>query len=491
MANIGVLVGTGTVGGDAPYKSPWIRHLAKSNAIYIISTISPTVHLQDPLKRYHGEERFNIILESFNDLQAHSTQFKSIYDDKSLHIVASAKQIEELQRWLGISFSYLASLSREFFDLDTLTESRESTELTQFVFSLVNIFREFFEKNKIDVYINTLEDTTISVVAYYTAKRLGVRTIGLVPGRFPKTGLMLCEDFQKICKWNSEIGNWNEILSQYDTYTITNPEIADESAKRWNLWSIAGKGGTILEWVYYNKYRQYILNTYPHANMEMHKISILSSIFDYITETIRIPIIRKFFKPPCWEDNYFFFPMHYNADAQMTFREPFTVQTKIIEVISRSLPTGYYLYVKPHPHYLGSDVAVSDIKSISRLTNVKIIDPSVLPMDLIKNSKAVITINSTTGLEALINGTPVISLGHDFYCDPKYAYIVRDLNELPEIIMAAIKGNSHEKEEIIKLFVKMAYSNTIWIDTPYNKRGYWTMSDDSGKKVADAINNIL
>ena len=82
MANIGVLVGTGTVGGDAPYKSPWIRHLAKSNAIYIISTISPTVHLQDPLKRYHGEERFNIILESFNDLQLHSTQFKSIYDDK-------------------------------------------------------------------------------------------------------------------------------------------------------------------------------------------------------------------------------------------------------------------------------------------------------------------------------------------------------------------------------------------------------------------------
>lgn len=491
MTNICVLVGTGTVGGDAPYKSPWIRHLAKSNTVYIISAVSPTIHLQDPLRKYIGEDRFNTILASFRDLQTHSAQFESIYDNKSFYTVASTEQIEELQGWLGISFNYMASLSRNFFDSDTLTESRESIELTQFVFNLVNIFRDFFEKNKIDIFINTLEDTTISVVAYYTAKRLGVRVIGLLSGRFPKRGIMLCEDFQKVCKWTSKTENWNEILSQYDTNTIVNSEIANKNAKQWDIWSFKGKGSEIAKLINYKKYRQYIINIYPQAKMMMPNVSLLSSMFGYFIKIIRISTIRKFFEPPRWEDNYLFFPMHYNDDAQMTFREPFINQTKLIKAISRSLPTGYYLYVKPHPHYLGSDVAINDAKTLSRLPNIKIIDPSTPPMDLIKKSRAVVTINSTTGLEALINGTPVISFGHDFYCDPEYAYIVRDLTELPEIIMDAIMGNNPKKEEAIKQFVTTTYSNTIWLDATYNEWGLWTISDDSGKKIARAIDNII
>ena len=86
---------------------------------------------------------------------------------------------------------------------------------------------------------------------------------------------------------------------------------------------------------------------------------------------IRRYLIALILKKPCYDDKFFLFPLHYEKDAQITFKEPLIHQVELIRDVSRSMPSGYFLYVKPHPHYLGTDFSFSDLLGISKLKNVK------------------------------------------------------------------------------------------------------------------------
>jgi len=147
------------------------------------------------------------------------------------------------------------------------------------------------------------------------------------------------------------------------------------------------------------------------------------------------------------------------------------------------------LSVKPHPHYLGTDISLSDFYKLSKLKNLKIMNPSLPPIKLIKNSKGVITFNSTTGFEALIHDVPVITLGHDFYCKDELCFVVRDINDLPsKLLESQIRKKDRDK---IKEFIEKVYLNTIWVDRlgyTYDKCG---LMKEDGEKIASSLNEIL
>ena len=106
-----------------------------------------------------------------------------------------------------------------------------------------------------------------------------------------------------------------------------------------------------------------------------------------------------------------------------------------------------------------------------------------------KNSKGVITLNSTTGFEALIKNIPVMTLGHEFYCKDNLTYIVRDLGKLSETLMDMINNGNDAKKDDIKQFVKTIYSNTIWIN--HINKNLFIISDADGKSIALALNRIF
>ncbi len=79
----------------------------------------------------------------------------------------------------------------------------------------------------------------------------------------------------------------------------------------------------------------------------------------------------------------------------------FTKIIKLIENIAEQLPPGCFLYIKDHPHRPAFRDMVY-FERISLILNVKLVNPSVEGMDIIQNSKGIITISGTSGFEAIL-----------------------------------------------------------------------------------------
>lgn len=489
MTNILLLIGTGYLGEDVLHKLPWALHLKPEHKIHAISRIDPDTHISTALKYDDRDKYIQYIKECIMQLKDHCDDFSIVYQSNFFSGDFETEDIEKIQSWLGVSFSYISSFDRRFYNRKSHKDKRSKDAINKYAAALVEFYRQYFTINKIDVIINTIEDDLFSVVAYYTAKKMGVRVIGLMSSRFPKKGVMFCEDFKDLCVWNIDQIHQGSIVSLYGDSTIAGIETMNKNIHYFKLSSIKEKMKGINKILKYMQIRKNIINKYSFESLIYEDTNVLNEINKFLTKLVRRILIRGIIKEVESDEKYLLFPLHYMDDAQITFREPLTNQYELIYHISRALPSGYLLYVKPHPHYLGTDTSFKELYNISKLGNVKIILPSLSPINLIKKSQAIITINSTTGFEALIMNRPVITFGHDFYCKNDLTYVIRDINELSNTISMCLDCNNNKCSD--QNFASQVYNNTIWISTLGEKYPAFTLSDQDGKSIAFALNKIL
>ena len=177
--------------------------------------------------------------------------------------------------------------------------------------------------------------------------------------------------------------------------------------------------------------------------------------------------------------------MHYLIDAQILYREPFLDQYNLLKQISHCLPYGTKLYVKPHPHWLGSEINYHRAKQLIKIENIQFIPYTVNPYYLMNNAIATLTINSTVGYEAIIMNKPLITFGHESYAKRGLALVVRDFKELHEIIFNIIQNPNYgidvnkRKEFIYKIF-----KNTVPLEGTYVLEG-WRYTEDDYKNIAN------
>lgn len=490
MTNILLLVGTGYLGEDVFHKLPWALHLNPEHKIHVISRIDPDIHLSTALKHDMKDRHIYEIQESIERLKMLCNDYSILYLSDIFSQDFETEDIERIQSWLGISFRYISSFDRRFYSRESYKDKRSEDEVNKYAAALVEFYRQYFTTNDIDVLINTIEDDLFSVAAYYTAKKMGVQVIGFMSGRFPKRGVMFCEDFRELCVWNTNPTHQDDVVSLYDSSTIVGVETRNKNIHYFKLTSIKEKMEGINYIAKYTRFRRDIIDIYPFEEFIYPDSSIFNGISNFLVKSVRRLLIRSVTKEANFNEKYLFYPLHYMDDAQITFREPLTNQYQLIYHISRALPSGYYLYVKPHPHYLGTDTSFKELYKISKLGNVKIIPPSLPPINMIRNSQAVITINSTTGFEALIMKHPVITFGHDFYCKDDLTCVIRDINELSKSICMCLNKNNNKHSD--QEYIFQVYNNTIWIST-LGEEYYpaFTLSDQDGKSIAFALNKIL
>lgn len=482
MVNIALIVGTSSHGSDVLQKAPWASKISNKHHIFVASRVKPELHLTNDLKLLVGNEKFYEINSAFDELSK-SAKMTFLYDSQFLHKY-SEKEKEDVEKWLGVSFRYISSFSRLFYNRVEYKDSRDPNNLNDYIVGLINFYKSFFIENDINVMINTLEDTTFSVVAFFTARRLGIRVVSIFPGRFPKPGVSFYENFSEILFWNEKITDINVIRQLYSSKTIHGEKLMSENVKYWKLKSIPKRLDSIRALYRYNNYKNELLKKHPQEFYCFYHNNIFNIFYNYLKGFIRMLLIKSVVDDPKLDDNFFFFPLHYTSDAQITFKEPMLDQIDLCKKISRALPNNCILYIKPHPHYFGSDTGYKELNMLSQFTNVKIISPSVPPQILIKNAVGVITINSTSGFEALIMETPVISFGHDFYCREDLCFIVRDLNDLSEILLKVLNGEK-KSEDSINRFVGSTHANTIFISTDGEP------SDDDWYKITNGLNELL
>lgn len=125
---------------------------------------------------------------------------------------------------------------------------------------------------------------------------------------------------------------------------------------------------------------------------------------------------------PAAHKRYFLVPLQVHNDSQILHHSPFADVVSFIEAVLQSFvrhaPPDTSLVIKHHP----LDRPYNDYAALLRRRaaalglagRVRYVHDLHLPT-LIKGALGVVTINSTTGLQALYHGTPVVTLGQCLY----------------------------------------------------------------------------
>ena len=142
------------------------------------------------------------------------------------------------------------------------------------------------------------------------------------------------------------------------------------------------------------------------SNKVLYNDSLQYFRFYLHCESLKQRLMRSnpFFKEPVERENYVYMPLHLIPESTTFSVSPIYVnELTIIEAVSKSLPAGWWLYVKEHQAMLG-ERATSFYKQVNRLPNVKMVQLNYYqdPKPWIMKSKGVITISGSTAYEAAL-----------------------------------------------------------------------------------------
>ena len=151
-------------------------------------------------------------------------------------------------------------------------------------------------------------------------------------------------------------------------------------------------------------------------------------------------------------DKYIFVPFQVAYDTQIIHHSPWIKDMfelfEIVEDISKKIDTPFV--IKEHP----SD-RVSNYKKLHKRGNKNIIFSSANTQDLIQKAEAIITINSSVAIEALLFYKKVIVLGEAFFAIEPIVRVAQNRNRLLEILKDI--DNIKVEKELIDQFLAYLY----------------------------------
>jgi len=158
----------------------------------------------------------------------------------------------------------------------------------------------------------------------------------------------------------------------------------------------------------------------------------------YVTNTLvqraRGVALRHLYRQRDPDRPFVYFPLHVTDDFKIKKVIPHCVdQGYLIEQVADSLPAGYDLVLKEHPVSIGRN-PLTWLRRVLRRPNIKLVDPYTSSHDLMAESTAVAVIGSTVGLEALLHGKPVLTLGEPYYAGYGVTVDVDSFREIREAV---------------------------------------------------------
>jgi hypothetical protein len=164
---------------------------------------------------------------------------------------------------------------------------------------------------------------------------------------------------------------------------------------------------------------------------------------------------------------YAYFPLHMEPERSLLRKGQFyTDQIDLIKNISQSLPIDIDLFVKEHPSMQLIGWRNTEFyKNILNLPKVKLIHPSISSSDIIQNSSIVITVASTTALEATFFEKCAIVFS-DIDCSSLSSVIrIKELETLPEIIRKSLdkKVSLTELNQFVNALIESSFNTDISI----------------------------
>lgn len=162
-------------------------------------------------------------------------------------------------------------------------------------------------------------------------------------------------------------------------------------------------------------------------------------------------------KKPNLTDRFIYFPLHFYPETTSSVFSSdhlhyYDQELHLIQLLSKSLPSGYKLYVKEHLPMIRTRKKDFYVK-VKSFYNVTLIHPQVDSLTILKKSSAAISIVGTVGIEALLNNIPVLTFSGGYYAFLKSVYKIKLDDDINSQLNEVLKGDfSVDKKEVSSFF---------------------------------------
>ena len=137
--------------------------------------------------------------------------------------------------------------------------------------------------------------------------------------------------------------------------------------------------------------------------------------------------------------DYIYFPLQAQPEVALMLKgRYYTHFDAVINNVAQSLPVGTELYVNDHPHMRNARLPTF-YNRVRRLPNVRLLSMDIETRRVIQNAAAVICVNTTTGLEAAIHDTPVLTLANPDYTVIDGVTPIEGYEEIPTTVKRSIQ----------------------------------------------------
>ncbi|HAT09461.1 MAG TPA: hypothetical protein DCS97_02450 [Planctomycetes bacterium] len=143
--------------------------------------------------------------------------------------------------------------------------------------------------------------------------------------------------------------------------------------------------------------------------------SISVQVREQTMRMLRSRRLRSSYGLPAAGTNFVYYPLHVPWDVQLTFRSPAHFdQIALLGRLIDALPAGWQVVTKEHPAAIGS-YPLGGLRRLIAGGRLVLAHPQRNSLDLARQARCVITVNSKVGFECFCAGLPVITLGPSFY----------------------------------------------------------------------------
>ncbi len=402
---------------------------------------------------------------------------ENMFNDPVFSRKLTDQEIIDAENWLGHSF-YLALQYNYLFYRGYNDQMKKLHEFYELIAQMVIYFREFFTKNKVDVYSTYVASRLPFIISILVAKKLGVTPLNLGTAGTSQTFVIRDFDFQPIF-WKPI--NEKDIsaaklffLERYSKKKQENTDTLKENEKKFNI---------------LNYFASDVSRLFKKASKKGYRLNykpLIPSIKERFIRQLRRIFVPMLLQTPDWSKKFLFFPLHHDEETHLSWGEHFLNQYDLMKKVSDSLPGDTLLYIKPHPSWLCTDAPFFEMKKLKALRNVRLIKSNISPVELIKKSAGVVTINSTTGIEAIIFEKPLLTFGHSFYAENGVAKCVRDLKHLQPDLEAILKNPKQSYDQKVRDVLLAKYHKHL-IPTSVPLIYEFDFPDSDAKRVAEEM----
>lgn len=145
--------------------------------------------------------------------------------------------------------------------------------------------------------------------------------------------------------------------------------------------------------------------------------------------------------------SYFYFPFHVQLDFALTIRCPeWLDQIALVEKIIQRLPENAVLLTKEHPASIGC-LDQSRLEKLFKSKKFRLMQPMTNSYDIMEKCKAIITINSKVGAEAICLKKPVFAFGKAFYSNSTVVNKFSDWARFDQFVKDSLSGQLEAPNE--------------------------------------------